>query len=43
MYDRVVSNINSNMSAITYDVAGLDLVQTHAISYTALCAGRMRK
>ena len=43
MYDRVVSNIDSNMSAVAYDVARLDVINADSVSCTALCAGGMRK
>ena len=43
MYDRVVSNVDSHMTAIAYDITGLDVVNAHSVSTAALCAGGMRK
>ena len=43
MYDRVVSNIDSHMTTVAYAITRLDVIKTHAVSYTALCAGRMRQ
>ena len=43
MYKRVVPNINTNMSAVAYNVTGLNIIDTYSVSYTALCAGGMRK
>ena len=43
MYKRVVPNINTNMSAVAYNVTRLNIIDTYSVSYTALCAGGMRK
>lgn len=42
MYDRVVSNVDSYMTAVAYDITRLDLINAYSASAAALCAGRMR-
>ena len=36
MYDRVVSNIDSYMTAVAYDITGLDVINAHAVAYATL-------
>ena len=43
MYDGVVSNIDSYMTAVAYNITGLDVINAHSVSTAALCTGGMRK
>ena len=43
MYDGIVSNINCNVSTVTYDVTRLHVCLAYFISYTSHCTGGMRK
>ena len=43
MYDGVVSNIDSYMTTVTYDITGLDVINAYSVSTAALCTGGMRK
>ena len=43
MYDGVVSNIDSHMTAVAYNITGLNIINAHSVSTAALCTGRMRK
>ena len=37
VYDGAISGVDSNVSAVAYDVTGLHLICAHAIAYAAVC------
>lgn len=39
MYNRIVSNVDSYMTAVAYDIAGLNIINAHSVSTAAQRAG----
>ena len=43
MYNGISADIDSNVTAVAYDIARLHCICANAVAYACQCAGRMRQ